>query len=60
LVAAAGPAMNLALATLAALALHLLIFLPDTASPWVAENLKNTLVINVLLAIFRFCHLNDH
>jgi len=44
--------MNLALATLAALAFHLLIFLSDTVGPWVAENLKNALVINVLLAIF--------
>jgi Zn-dependent protease len=52
LVAAAGPAMNLSLATLAALAFHLLIFLPDMVGPWVAENLKNTLIINVLLAIF--------
>ena len=52
LVAAAGPAMNLALATLAALAFHPLILLPDTVEPWVAENLKNMLVINVLLAIF--------
>jgi Zn-dependent protease len=51
-VAAAGPAMNLALATLAALALHLLIFLPDAGRPWIAENLKNALIINVLLAIF--------
>src|SRR3984893_18355685 len=51
-VAAAGPAMNLALATLAALALHLLIFLPDAGRPWVAENLQNALIINVLLAIF--------
>jgi Zn-dependent protease len=51
-VAAAGPAMNFALATLAALTLHLLIFLPDAARPWVAENLKNVLVINVLLGIF--------
>jgi Zn-dependent protease len=51
-VAAAGPAMNFALATLAALTLHLLIFLPDAARPWVAKNLKNVLVINVLLAIF--------
>jgi Zn-dependent protease len=51
-VAAAGPAMNLALATLAALGFHLLTFLPDAARPWVAENLKNALVINVLLAIF--------
>jgi Zn-dependent protease len=32
--------------------LHLLIFLPDAARPWVGENLKNALVINVLLAIF--------
>ena len=52
LVAAAGPAMNFALATLAALAFHVLIYLPDAARPWVAENLKNTLIINVLLAIF--------
>jgi Zn-dependent protease len=51
-VAAAGPAMNLALATLAALALHVLILLPDAVRPWVAENLKNALIINVILAIF--------
>jgi Zn-dependent protease len=51
-VAAAGPAMNLALATLAALAFHLLILLPDAARPWVAQNLQNALIINVLLAIF--------
>jgi Zn-dependent protease len=51
-VAAAGPATNLALAMLAALTFHLLNFLPDTTRPWVAENLKNALVINVLLAIF--------
>src|ERR1700737_5059996 len=44
--------MNLALAPLAALALHLLVFLPDAARPWVAENLQNALIINVLLAIF--------
>ena len=51
-VAAAGPGMNLALATLAALALHVLILLPDAVRPWVAENLKNAVIINVLLAIF--------
>jgi Zn-dependent protease len=51
-VAAAGPAMNFTLATLAALAFHLLSFIPDAARPWIAENLKNALVINVLLAIF--------
>src|SRR6516164_3865827 len=52
LVAAAGPAMNLLLATLAAVAFHLLAYLPDAAKPWIAENLKNALIINVLLAIF--------
>src|SRR5262249_10022224 len=51
-VAAAGPPLNLALATLAALGFHLLSFLPMTVARWVAENLKNALFINVLLAIF--------
>ena len=41
LVAAAGPAMNLLLATLAAVAFHLLTYLPNVARPWIAENLKN-------------------
>jgi Zn-dependent protease len=44
--------MNFALAMLAALAFHLLTYPSDAARPWVAENLKNTLIINVLLAIF--------
>lgn len=52
LVAAAGPAMNLALATAAALAFHLLPALPDRTAAWVGANLKNALIINVLLAIF--------
>jgi Zn-dependent protease len=37
---------------LAALALHLVVYLPDTTSPWVALNLMNALFINVLLAVF--------
>jgi Zn-dependent protease len=49
-VAAAGPSMNLALATLAALTFHLVVYLPVTA--WVTQNLKNALIINVLLAVF--------
>jgi Zn-dependent protease len=52
LVAAAGPAMNLALATLAALAFHILPLVPDVARSWIAQNLENALIINVLLAIF--------
>ena len=51
-VAAAGPTMNFVLAILAALAFHLLVYLPNAAALWVAENLKNALIINVLLAIF--------
>src|SRR5262245_17873063 len=51
-VAAAGPGMNIALAILAALAFHLVGFFPETAGRWIAENLKNALVINVFLAIF--------
>ncbi len=51
-VAAAGPGMNLALAALAALAFHLVVYLPDTTNQWVAQNLKNALIINVLLAVF--------
>jgi Zn-dependent protease len=51
-VAAAGPAMNIAFAILAALAFHLVGYLPVTAVQWVAENLKNALIINVVLAVF--------
>jgi Zn-dependent protease len=51
-VAAAGPAMNIALAIFAALAVHLIDYLPGSAAPWVAENLKNALIINVVLAVF--------
>ena len=51
-VAAAGPGMNFALAILAALSFHLVNYFPSTAGRWVAENLKNALLINVFLAIF--------
>jgi Zn-dependent protease len=52
LVAAAGPGMNIALAVLAALLFHLVNYLPSNAGRWVAENLKNALLVNVFLAIF--------
>jgi Zn-dependent protease len=51
-VAAAGPAMNIALAIFAALAFHLIGYLPVTAARWVAANLQNALIINVVLAVF--------
>ncbi len=51
-VALAGPATNIALALVAAAAFHLLAYAPANAAQWIAENLKNALVINVVLAIF--------
>ena len=51
-VAAAGPATNILLATLAALAFHLIGYAPDGAGQWTADNLKNALIINVVLAVF--------
>jgi Zn-dependent protease len=44
--------MNLALAILAALSINFLVYLPDTVVPWIADNLRNAILINVLLAIF--------
>jgi Zn-dependent protease len=52
LVAAAGPAMNIALSMLVALAFHFLGMFPDSIREWVADNLKNALIINVVLAVF--------
>jgi Zn-dependent protease len=52
LVAAAGPGMNIALAIIAALAFHLVRYLPDTVALWLAANLRNALLFNVVLAVF--------
>ena len=52
LVALAGPATNIALALVAALAFHALDLLPDNAAQWVEDNLINAVKINVILAIF--------
>lgn len=52
LVAAAGPGINLLLATFAALAFHIVGYLPVIAGEWTIQNLKNAVVINVILAIF--------
>jgi Zn-dependent protease len=52
LVAAAGPATNIALAVVAALGFHLLGTLPANAVQWTAENLKNAIILNVILAVF--------
>jgi Zn-dependent protease len=52
LVALAGPATNIALALVAAAAFHALGLVPANAAQWVADNLKNALIINVVLAVF--------
>jgi Zn-dependent protease len=52
LVAAAGPGINLVLAALAALAFHLVGYVPGETGQWLMQNLANALLINVVLAIF--------
>jgi Zn-dependent protease len=52
LVAAAGPGMNLLLATIAALAFHIVGYVPAPGAQWMAANLRNALILNVVLAIF--------
>ena len=44
--------MNIGLAIVAALSFHLVVYLPVIAGQWVALNLKNALIINVILAVF--------
>jgi Zn-dependent protease len=52
LVALAGPATNILMALLAAAAFHLLPFAPASVVQWIFDNLKNALLINVVLAVF--------
>jgi Zn-dependent protease len=52
LVAAAGPGMNLLLATIAALAFHVVGYIPAPTAQWLAANLRNAILLNVILAIF--------
>ena len=51
-VALAGPGTNIALALVAALAFHVVGYLPPNAAQWVADNLQNAVLINVVLAVF--------
>jgi Zn-dependent protease len=51
-VALAGPATNIALALLAATAFHALAFAPASTAQWLADNLKNAVIINIVLAVF--------
>ena len=51
-VALAGPATNFLLALVAASAFHGLGLVPGNSTQWVADNLKNALIINVILSVF--------
>ncbi|MCR9070206.1 MAG: site-2 protease family protein [Alphaproteobacteria bacterium] len=52
LVALAGPASNILLAVLGALAFHIVPSLPDAASLWGAEMLERLVLLNLILAVF--------
>ncbi len=52
LVAAAGPGANLALAAASAFLLHVAPLLPVNAGQWLADNLVNSILINLVLAVF--------
>jgi Zn-dependent protease len=52
-VAAAGPGANILLAFVSALLYHAVPLLPqELVQPWVAENLGNSIILNLVLAIF--------
>jgi Zn-dependent protease len=51
LVAAAGPASNLVLATISALGFHLLPFASETLANWLASALYKSILINLVLAV---------
>lgn len=51
-VAAAGPGVNLLLAIVSAALLHITPLLPETFGVWFAQNLVNSVLINLVLAIF--------
>jgi Zn-dependent protease len=51
-VALAGPATNIILAFAAALAFHALPWVPANAVQWIADNLNNAFLINIVLAVF--------
>ena len=52
LVAAAGPGMNIALAVISALLIHVGFLLPAAASDWAVETLVNSIQLNLVLAVF--------
>ena len=51
-VALAGPVTNIVLALAAALAIHALPLVPARSGQWIADNIKNAILINAVLAVF--------
>jgi len=51
-VAAAGPAMNIVLAIISALLIHIAVLLPAPAESWLLDTLRNSVFINAILAVF--------
>jgi Zn-dependent protease len=51
-VALAGPATNILLALAAALAFHAMPLAPAKSAQWIFDNLRNTVLINAVLAVF--------
>jgi Zn-dependent protease len=52
LVAAAGPAMNIALAFVSGLLIHIGVHLPFAAADWAVETLDRSILLNLILALF--------
>ena len=51
-VALAGPGVNLALALLSAFLIHFAFLVPSIAERWATQNLINSILINLVLAVF--------
>ncbi len=51
-VAAAGPGINLVLATLSAALLHVALYTPGIAGLWLEDMLNKSILINIVLAVF--------
>jgi Zn-dependent protease len=51
-VALAGPGINILIALASALLLHATVFLPADLAAWSGQNLVNSILINVVLAVF--------
>ncbi len=51
-VAAAGPAVNIALAMASAALMHLVPLLPVPVELWAFDNLRNSMIVNLVLAVF--------